>query len=146
MTASGMVAARNQSLMDANGRDVANPTSSISSVPSTVATTSGSSSKPTPWLISGTTTATNSEISTSRISFADRYSQNRRGVEMTAPRVRSCFSKNTVPATKKNPMMQGSPNRMEGSATGRRRREGGNSTASQISPENPGASGTPSPT
>ncbi len=37
--------------------------------------------------------------------MAVRYSQNRSGVEMTAPSVRSCFSKNTVPATKKNPMI-----------------------------------------
>ncbi len=56
-------------------------------------------------------------------------------METTAPRVRSCFSKNTVPATKKNPMMQVSPNRMYGSAIGRRVRGMGSSTDSQMSPE-----------
>ena len=48
-----------------------------------------------------------------------RYSQNRNGVKMTAPSVLSCFSKNTVPAMKKNPMMQVSPSRIYGSAISR---------------------------
>ena len=78
--------------------------------------------------------ATNSEISTSSVSLAARYSQNRSGVETTAPMVRSCFSKNTVPATKKNPMMEVSPSSTYGSATGRRPCGIGSSTASQISP------------
>ncbi len=40
--ASGMVAARNQSLIDANGSEVRNPLSSISSDPSTTPTSNGS--------------------------------------------------------------------------------------------------------
>ncbi|CKP40911.1 Uncharacterised protein [Mycobacterium tuberculosis] len=58
-----------------------------------------------------TTTATNSEIASSTVSLAARYSQNRSGVETIAPIVRSCFSKNTVPPTKKNPMIAISPTR-----------------------------------
>ena len=40
-TASGIVAARNQSLIEANGSDEENPTSSINSVPSTTPATNG---------------------------------------------------------------------------------------------------------
>jgi hypothetical protein len=39
ITASGILNARNQSLIEANGSDVVNPASSISSVPSTTPTT-----------------------------------------------------------------------------------------------------------
>jgi hypothetical protein len=54
---------------------------------------------------------------------------------MMAPSVRSCFSKNTVPAMKKNPMMVVSPNKMYESATRRRVGDIGSNTASQMSPE-----------
>ncbi|CKR90771.1 Uncharacterised protein [Mycobacterium tuberculosis] len=42
MIASGMTAARNQSVTEANGNEELKPTSSISSVPSTMPATSGS--------------------------------------------------------------------------------------------------------
>src|SRR5882757_3235627 len=104
-----MVPARNQSLTESNGSDVMKPTSSIISVPSTTPSTSGTKRYETPSPIVATASATNIEMDTRRINLADRYSQNRSGVEMTALSVRSCFSKNTVPATKKNPMMEVSP-------------------------------------
>ena len=47
-----------------------------------------------------------SEISTSSVSFAARYSRTRSGVDKT--RARRTFFSNTVPATK-NPMMQCRP-------------------------------------
>ena len=82
-----------------------------------------------------TVTATSSEINTSTVSFATRYSQNRSGVETTALIVRSCLSKNTRPPMKKNPMMETSPTRTYGSTIGRTLTGMGSSTASQMSPE-----------
>jgi len=89
------------------------------------------------------TSATRSEIISSTASFAVRYSQNRSGVEMTAPKVRSGFSKNTVPAMKKNPIMEDVAQQDVGlGRTGRRSCDIDSSTASQMSPEKTGRAGT----
>src|ERR1700745_3397591 len=61
-----------------------------------------------------TTTATDSETTSSTVSLATRYSRKRSGVEMMAPSVRSCFSKNNVPGMKKSPKEGGPPEKAVG--------------------------------
>jgi hypothetical protein len=64
-------------------------------------------------------TATRTEIVTSMVILAVRYSQKRSGVETMAAMVRSCLSKNTAPPMKKNPMIEMSPRSTYGPATER---------------------------